>query len=39
MEALVTITAVGAYAERQYQKQDGKDRHENMFYITDLQTL
>ena len=29
MEALVTIIAVGAYAER----------HENMFYITDLQTL
>ena len=23
MEALVTIVAVGAYAERQYQKQDG----------------
>ena len=23
MEALVTIIAVGAYAERQYQKQDG----------------
>ena len=29
MEALVTIVAVGAYAER----------HENAFYITDLQTL
>ena len=29
MEALVTIIAVGAYAERQYQK----------LYITDLQTL
>ena len=82
MEALVTIVAVGAYAERQYQKQDGsteyfksrgvtgelasknrdtqfqqglpyivkgfwkmktwgdnQDRHENMFYITDLQIL
>ena len=97
MEALVTIIAVGAYAERQYQKQDGTPeyfksrgvvmkrggdtiygemtgelasknrdtqfqegqpyivkgywkhrtwqdqhgqmRHENMFYITDLQTL
>ena len=95
MEALVTIVAVGAYAERQYQKQDGSseyfksrgvtmkrggdvfygemtgelasknrdtqfqqgtpyivkgfwkhrtwgdsnDRHENAFYITDLQTL
>jgi len=95
MEALVTIVAVGAYAERQYQKQDGSseyfksrgvtmkrggdviygemtgelasknrdtqfqqgmpyivkgfwkhrtwgdsnDRHENVFYITDLQTL
>ena len=85
MEALVTIIAVGAYAERQYQKQDGSseyfksrgvtmkrgglasknrdtqfqqgmpyivkgfwkhrtwgdsnDRHENAFYITDLQTL
>ena len=95
MEALVTIIAVGAYAERQYQKQDGSaeyfksrgvtmkhggdvfygemtgdtasknrdtqydpnrlyvvkgfwkhrtwgdsnDRHENMFYITDIQTL
>ena len=95
MEAIVTIVAVGAYAERQYQKQDGSaeyfksrgvtmkhgsdviygemtgelasknrdtqfgqnqlyvvkgfwkhrtwgdsnDRHENMFYITDLQTL
>ena len=57
MEALVTIIAVGAYSERQYQKQDGSseyfksrgvtmkrggdnnDRHENAFYITDLQTL
>ena len=68
MEALVTIIAVGAYAERQYQKQDGsseyfksrgvtmkrggdvwkhrtwqdkngEERHENAFYITDLQTL
>ena len=95
MEALVTIVEVGAYSERQYQKQDGSseyfksrgvvmkrggdviygeitgdyasknrdthfnqgmpyivkgfwklrkwgdnnDRHENAFYITDLQTL
>ena len=97
MEALVTIIAVGAYAERQYQRQDGtpeyfksrgvtmkrggdviygemtgelasknreteydlnrlyvakgfwkhrtwqdkngEERHENAFYITDLQTL
>ena len=95
MEALVTIIEVGAYSERQYQKQDGtteyfkcrgvvmkrggdviygemtgelasknrdttyyqsqpyvvkgfwkmrtwgesQDRHENAFYITDLQTL
>ena len=95
METIVTIEAVGAYAERQYQKQDGSaeyfksrgvtmkhggdviygemtgelasknrdtqfhqnqlyvvkgfwkhrtwgdsnDRHENAFYITDLQTL
>ena len=95
MEALVIIIAVGAYAERQYQRQDGTpeyfksrgvtmkrggdvfygemigelasknrdmqfqqgmpyivkgfwkhriwgengDRHENMFYITDIQTL
>ena len=95
MEALVTIVEVGAYSERQYQKQDGSseyfksrgvvmkrggdvisgeitgdyasknrdtqfhqgmpyivkgfwklrtwgdnnDRHENVFYITDLQTL
>ena len=95
MEALVTITEVGAYSERQYQKQDGtaeyfksrgfvlkrggdsfygeltgeaasknrdtqydqqvpyivkgfwkmrtwgdnNERHENMFYITDLQAL
>ena len=41
MEALVTIVAVGAYAERQYQKQDknGEERHENAFYITDLQSL
>ena len=37
MEALVTIIAVGAYAERQY--QNGQTRHENAFYITDLQTL
>ena len=70
METLVTIVAVGAYAERQYQKQDGtsknrdtqyyqqqpyvvkgfwkhrtwqdkngEERHENAFYITDLQSL
>ena len=76
MEALVTIVAVGAYAERQYQSDiiygemtgelasknrdtqfqqgmpyivkgfwkhrtwgDSNDRHENAFYITDLQTL
>ena len=95
MEALVTIVEVGAYSERQYQKQDGTaeyfksrgfvlkrggdtfygeltgdaasknrnmqyeqqvpyivkgfwkvktwgdnhDRHENVFYITDIQTL
>ena len=95
MEALVTIVEVGAYSERQYQKQDGsaeyfkcrgfvlkrggdtiygeltgeaasknrdtqydqqvpyivkgfwkmktwgdnQDRHENVFYITDIQTL
>ena len=95
MEALVTIVEVGAYSERQYQKQDGSaeyfksrgfvlkrggdafygeltgeaasknrdtqydrqvpyivkgfwkvktwgdnnDRHENVFYITDIQTL
>ena len=55
MEALVTIVAVGAYAERQYQKQpyvvkgfwkhrpwqdkNGEERHENAFYITDLQML
>ena len=59
MEALVLIKEVGAYSERQYQKQDGtteyfkwrgvvmkhrtwgdsNDRHENAFYITDLQTL
>ena len=95
MEALVTITEVGAYSERQYQKQDGTaeyfkcrgfvlkrggdtiygeltgeaasknrdtqydqqvpyivkgfwkvrtwgdnhDRHENVFYITDIQNL
>ena len=54
MEALVTIVAVGAYAERQYQQGmpyivkgfwkhrtwgDNNDRHENAFYITDLQTL
>ena len=95
MEALVTIVEVGAYSERQYQKQDGtaeyyksrgfvlkrggdafygeltgevasknrdtqydqqvpyivkgfwkmktwgdnNDRHENVFYITDIQTL
>ena len=36
MEALVTIVEVGAYSERQYQKQD---RHENLFYITDIHTL
>ena len=79
MEALVTVIEVGAYSERQYQKQDGtaeyfksrgftlkrggdviygeltgeaasknretqyyqnqNDRHENIFYITDIQTL
>ena len=53
MENLVTIVEVGAYSERQYQKQDGivkgfwkhrtwgdnNDRHENAFYITDLQPL
>ena len=57
METLVTIIEVGAYAERQYQKQDGSteyfksrgfkmnrggdnhDRHENVLYITDIQTL
>ena len=43
METLVTIVAVGAYAERQYQKQDGSSEYfksrENAFYITDLQTL
>ena len=81
MENLVTIVEVGAYSERQYQKQerggdvvygemtgelasknrdtqyyqnqpyivkgfwkhrtwgDNNDRHENAFYITDLQTL
>ena len=27
MEALVTIVAVGAYAERQYQKQDGSSEY------------
>ena len=27
MEALVTIIAVGAYAERQYQKQDGSSEY------------
>ena len=27
MEALVTIIAVGAYAERQYQKQDGSTEY------------
>ncbi len=32
MEALVTITDVSAYTERH-------DRHENVFYITDIQTL
>ena len=75
METLVLIKEVGAYSERQYQKQDGtteyfksrgvvlkhggdevypyvvkgfwkhrtwgdnNDRHENAFYITDLQPL
>ena len=79
MEVLVTVLEVGAYSERQYQKQDGSseyfksrgmvikrggdvvyqqgmpyivkgfwkhrtwgdnnDRHENCFYITDIQTL
>ena len=67
MENLVTIKEVGAYSERQYQRQDGnrdaqyyqnqpyivkgywkhrtwldqnqQTRHENAFYITDLQTL
>ena len=28
MEALVTIIEVGAYSERQYQKQDGTEFHE-----------
>jgi hypothetical protein len=37
MEKLVTIVSVGVYAERQYQKQDGS--HENIFIITDIQTL
>ena len=36
----MTIIEVGAYSERQYQKQDdNNDRHENALYITDLQTL
>ena len=35
MEALVIIQEVGAYSERQYHN----DRHENAFYITDLQSL
>ena len=62
MENLVTIKEVGAYSERQYQRQDGyyqnqpyivkgywkhrtwqdqnqQTRHENAFYITDLQSL
>ena len=71
MEVLVTVLEVGAYSERQYQKQDGSseyfksrdtqfyqnqiyvvkgfwkqrvwgdnnDRHENVFYITDIQSL
>ena len=75
MEALVMIQEVGAYSERQYQRQDGtseyfksknrdtqfskqvpyvvkgywkhrtwedqnhQQRHENSFYITDIQTL
>ena len=41
MENLVTIIEVGAYSERQYHRTwgDNNDRHENMFYITDLQTL
>ena len=79
MEVLVTVLEVGAYSERQYQRQDGtteyfkstgeaasknrdtqyyqnqpyivkgfwkqrvwgdnNDRHENVFYITDIQTL
>ena len=36
MENLVTIVEVGAYSERQYQKQDGSS---DIFYITDIQTL
>ena len=83
MELLATVVEVGAYSERQYQKQDGSseyfksrgimtgelasknrdtqfyqnqiyvvkgfwkqrvwgdnnDRHENVFYITDIQSL
>ena len=42
MERLVTIIEVGAYSERQHrtwQDQNGQTRHENMFYITDIQTL
>ena len=44
METLVMIQEVGAYSERQYQKQNGGSenhqvRHENALYITDLQTL
>ena len=34
METTVSIIAVGAYSERQYQRQDGTTE-----YITDLQTL
>ena len=37
MENLVTIKEVGAYSERQYQKQ--QTRHETSFYITDIQPL
>ena len=75
MEALVTIVEVGAYSERQYQRQDGtaeyfksrgknrdtqyyqnqpyivrgswkqrvwgdnNDRHENVLYLSDIQSL
>ena len=35
METLVMIKEVGAYSERQYQKQGGGSE----FYITDLQVL
>jgi hypothetical protein len=34
MEALVTIQEVGAYSERQYQRQDSSTE-----YITDIQVL